>query len=131
LRKRRSVTASPALSVPTKPSNARGIETIRVRLGYEVKMSINLMQRSSDKRQFASGLFWWLTVAVGEQRDQWLFSALAEAELPLLIDYWREWRPDVLRWIAAILIFALFAWFIADYFDFFDPCLNNASCVTG
>jgi hypothetical protein len=94
-------------------------------------MSINLMQRSSDKRQFASGLFWWLTVAVGEQRDQWLFSALAEAELPLLIDYWREWRPDVLRWIAAILIFALFAWFIVDYFDFFDPCLNNASCVTG
>ena len=25
-----------------------------------------------------------------------LFSAL------LLIDYWREWRPDILRWIAAM-----------------------------
>ena len=38
----------------------------------------------------------------------------------LLIDFWREWRPDILRWIAAILIFALFAWVIVDYFDFFD-----------
>ena len=49
----------------------------------------------------------------------------------LLIDYWREWRPDILRWIAAILIFALFAWVIVDYFDYFDSCLNHASCVTG
>jgi hypothetical protein len=49
----------------------------------------------------------------------------------LWIDYWREWRPDILRWIAAILIFALFAWVIVDYFDFFDSCVNNASCVTG
>ena len=38
----------------------------------------------------------------------------------LLIDYWREWRPEILRWIAAILIFALFAWVIVDYFDFFQ-----------
>ena len=49
----------------------------------------------------------------------------------LLIDYWREWRPDILRWIAGILIFTLFAWFIIDYFDYFDSCLNHASCVTG
>ena len=33
--------------------------------------------------------------------------------------------------IAAILIFALFAWVIVEYFDFFDSCVNNASCVTG
>jgi len=46
----------------------------------------------------------------------------------LLIDCWRQWRPDILRWIAAILIFALFAWFIIDYFDYFDSCLNHASC---
>jgi hypothetical protein len=46
----------------------------------------------------------------------------------LLIDHWREWRPDILRWIAVILIFALFAWFIVDYFDYFDSCLNHASC---
>ena len=34
----------------------------------------------------------------------------------LLVDYWREWRPDILRWVAAsaLLIFALFAWFIVD-----------------
>ena len=38
----------------------------------------------------------------------------------LLIDYWRQWRPDILRWIAATLIFALFAWIIVDYFDFFE-----------
>ena len=44
----------------------------------------------------------------------------------LLIDYWREWRPDILRWIAAILMFALFAWVIVDYFDFFDSCVNRA-----
>jgi hypothetical protein len=29
------------------------------------------------------------------------------------------------------LIFALFAWVIIDYFDYFDSCLNHASCVTG
>jgi hypothetical protein len=45
-----------------------------------------------------------------------------------LVDYWREWRPDILRWIGAILIFALFAWVIVDYFDFFDSCVNHASC---
>ena len=28
-------------------------------------------------------------------------------------------RPDIFRWIAAILIFALFAWVIVEYFDFF------------
>ena len=49
----------------------------------------------------------------------------------LLIDYWREWRPEILRWSAAILIFTLFAWFIIDYFDYFNSCLNHASCVTG
>ena len=49
----------------------------------------------------------------------------------LLIDYWKQWRPDILRWIAAILIFALFAWIIVDYFDFFDSCLNDASCAKG
>jgi len=38
----------------------------------------------------------------------------------LLTDYWREWRPDILRWIAAVLIFALFAWVILDYYDYFD-----------
>ncbi len=38
----------------------------------------------------------------------------------LLIGYWREWRPDILRWIAAALIFALFAWVMLDYFDYFD-----------
>jgi len=44
----------------------------------------------------------------------------------LLISYWRQWRPDILRWIAAILIFALFAWVMLrsseglDYFDKFD-----------
>jgi methylglutaconyl-CoA hydratase len=26
------------------------------------------------------------------------------------------------------LIFALLAWFIVDYFDYFDSCLNHASC---
>jgi len=46
----------------------------------------------------------------------------------LLIDYWREWRPDILRSIAAILIFALFD---GDYFDYFDSCLNRASCAKG
>jgi hypothetical protein len=45
-----------------------------------------------------------------------------------LVDYWREWRPDILRWIGAILIFPLFAWVIVDYFDFFDSCVNHASC---
>jgi hypothetical protein len=49
----------------------------------------------------------------------------------VLIDYRRQWRPDILRWIAAILIFALFAWIIVDYFDVFDSCLDNASCVRG
>ena len=38
----------------------------------------------------------------------------------LLIGYWREWRPDIFRWIAAILIFTLFAWVLTDYFDYFD-----------
>ena len=45
-----------------------------------------------------------------------------------LIDYLRQWRPDILRWIAAILIFAVFAWVMLDYFGDFDSCLNNASC---
>jgi hypothetical protein len=38
----------------------------------------------------------------------------------LLIGYWRELRPDILRWIVAILIFAVFAWGILDYYDYFD-----------
>lgn len=38
----------------------------------------------------------------------------------LLIGYWREWRPDILRWIAAIVVFALFAWIMVDYYDYFD-----------
>ena len=38
----------------------------------------------------------------------------------LLIDYWREWRPEILRWLAAILIFGLFAWVMLDYYDYFD-----------
>ena len=52
-------------------------------------------------------------------------------DLASQLDYWREWRPDILRWAAAILIFALFAWIIVDYFDFFDSCLNRASRVSG
>jgi hypothetical protein len=44
------------------------------------------------------------------------------------IDYLRQWRPDILRWIAAIVIFAVFAWVMLDYSDIFDACLNNASC---
>ena len=31
-------------------------------------------------------------------------------DLASQLDYWREWRPDILRWAAAIFIFALFAW---------------------
>jgi hypothetical protein len=46
----------------------------------------------------------------------------------LLINYWRVWRHDILRWIAAISIFALFAWLMLEYFNFFDSCLDNASC---
>jgi hypothetical protein len=38
----------------------------------------------------------------------------------LLIAYWREWRPYVFRWTAAILIFALFALVMEEYFDYFD-----------
>jgi len=38
----------------------------------------------------------------------------------LLTDYWRDWRPDIYRWIAAIAIFALFAWIMVDYHDYFD-----------
>jgi hypothetical protein len=45
-----------------------------------------------------------------------------------LIDYLQQWRPDILRWIAAILVFAVFAWVMSFYFGNFDSCLNNASC---
>jgi len=38
----------------------------------------------------------------------------------LLIAYWREWRPYIFRWIAAILIFALFAFFMEEYFNYFE-----------
>ena len=48
----------------------------------------------------------------------------------LLIDYWREWRPDIYRWIAAIAIFALFAWIMVDYHDYFDRCENDALACT-
>jgi hypothetical protein len=47
-----------------------------------------------------------------------------------LIDYWWDRRPDILRWIAAIAIFALFAWIMADYYDYFDRCVNDASACT-
>jgi hypothetical protein len=42
-----------------------------------------------------------------------------------LIGYWRQWGPDIIRWIAAIGIFAAFAWVMThfskglDYFDKF------------
>jgi len=42
-----------------------------------------------------------------------------------LIGYWRQWGPDIVRWIAAIVIFAVFAWVMtryskgAGYFDKF------------
>ena len=42
-----------------------------------------------------------------------------------LISYWRQWSPDILRWIAAIVVFAIFAWVMthfskgSDYFDKF------------
>jgi hypothetical protein len=45
-----------------------------------------------------------------------------------MIDHLRQWRPDFLRWIAAILIFAVFAWVMLGYFGNFDSCLNKASC---
>jgi hypothetical protein len=44
-----------------------------------------------------------------------------------LMGYWLVWRPDIIRWVAAILIFAAFAAFMLwsskglDYFDSFDP----------
>jgi hypothetical protein len=47
-----------------------------------------------------------------------------------LIDYWQMWRPEILRWIAAVVIFALFAWGVSEYFDYSDACLNNASCAS-
>ena len=48
----------------------------------------------------------------------------------LLIAYWRDWRADIYRWIAAIAIFALFAWVMADYYDYFDRCVNDALVCT-
>jgi hypothetical protein len=45
-----------------------------------------------------------------------------------LINYLRQWRPDILRWIAVVLIFAVFAWIMLDYFYRLDSCLNTASC---
>jgi hypothetical protein len=44
------------------------------------------------------------------------------------IDHLRQWRPDILRWIAAIVVFAVFAWVMLEYFSTFDSCLNRASC---
>jgi hypothetical protein len=47
--------------------------------------------------------------------------------MDMLTSYWREWRPDILRWIAAIAIFAVFAAFMVwssrgeDYFASFEP----------
>ena len=43
----------------------------------------------------------------------------------LLIAYWRDSRADIYRWIAAIAIFALFAWVMADYYDYFDRCVDD------
>lgn len=37
-----------------------------------------------------------------------------------LTAYWQEWRPTIYRWIAAIVIFVLFAFVMEEYFDFFD-----------
>jgi hypothetical protein len=45
-----------------------------------------------------------------------------------LIDYLRQRRPDILRWSAAIVVFAVFAWVMLEYFGNFDSCLNRASC---
>jgi hypothetical protein len=44
------------------------------------------------------------------------------------IDHLRQRRSDILRWIAAIVIFAVFAWLMVEYFGNFDSCLNRASC---
>jgi hypothetical protein len=38
----------------------------------------------------------------------------------LLIAYWREWRPYIFGWTAAVVIFVLFAFFMEEYFDLFD-----------
>jgi hypothetical protein len=38
----------------------------------------------------------------------------------LLTAYWQEWRPAIYRWAAAIVIFALFAFVMEEYFDLFD-----------
>ena len=38
----------------------------------------------------------------------------------LLYGYWRQWRHDIFRWIGAIVVFALFAWLMLNYFDHFD-----------
>ena len=48
----------------------------------------------------------------------------------LLIAYWRDWRADIYRWIAAIAIFALFAWIMVGYHDHFDRCENDALACT-
>ena len=47
--------------------------------------------------------------------------------MDMLTIYWRQWQPDILRWMAATVIFAVFAAFMLwssrgqDYFDHFDP----------
>jgi len=38
----------------------------------------------------------------------------------LVIAYWREWRPSIYRWTAAISIFVLFALAMEAYFNHFD-----------
>ena len=48
----------------------------------------------------------------------------------LLIAYWRDWQADIYRWIAAIAIFALFAWVMTDYYAYFDRCVNDALVCT-
>jgi hypothetical protein len=45
-----------------------------------------------------------------------------------LMEYLRQWRPDILRWIVAIVVLAVFAGIMFAYFGNFDSCLNNASC---
>jgi len=37
-----------------------------------------------------------------------------------LMAYWKQWRPTIFRWIAAILIFTLFALIMEEYFNYFD-----------
>jgi hypothetical protein len=37
-----------------------------------------------------------------------------------LLTYWREWRPFISRWAAAVFISVLFASVMEEYFDLFS-----------